>query len=240
MHGVLDDLAAAIAMAALKSGLLFDDAALDLALLDADEFAFHGQDHAPIGLTNPHRLRLTRCERISQDMADREDKRGAPKGSIGNVPHVRCELAANVIEKLAGYGMPQLSICDFLEWAGAGLLDLGGQGYSQDTLQRHYRDALDKGKKPGLETLMHRMYAMAMMENVPPGVTPDRAYAISAEKLMALLNVQHGIIPHQSMRHAGPGGGPIPIAALSSLDDEELAWLERITAKLAAIGGNQG
>jgi hypothetical protein len=175
-------------------------------------------------------------------MADREDKRGAPKGSLGNVPHERNDVAAAIIERLAGYGMPQASISDFLEWARAELpsLGLGEQGYSIDTIQRHYRDALDRGKRPGLDQLMHRVYAMAFMEAVPPGVTPDRAYAIAADKLMALLNIQHGIMPHQSHRHAGPGGGPIAIAALSSLDDEELDWLERITAKLAAAGGNQG
>jgi hypothetical protein len=181
-------------------------------------------------------------------MADREDKRGAAPGSragteaegkAGNLPHVRNDLAAATIERLAGYGMPQASISDFLNWAGE-RIDLGGQGYSPDTIQRHYRDALDRGKRPGLDQLMHRVYAMAFMEAVPPGVTPDRAYAIAADKLMALLNIQHGIMPHQSHRHAGPGGGPIAIAALSSLDDEELDWLERITAKLAAAGGNQG
>jgi hypothetical protein len=177
-------------------------------------------------------------------MADRQDKRGAPPGSRGNVPHVRNETAAAIVERLAGYGMPQAAISGFLEWAGKELvaLGIGYQGYGVDTLTRHYRDALDRGKKPGLETLMHRMYAMAMMEDLPPGVTPDVAYRIASDKLMALLNVQHGIMPHQSHRHAGPGGGPIPIVALEALNDEELDWLERISAKLsaAAAGSDQG
>lgn len=166
------------------------------------------------------------------------DKRGAPPGSSGNVPHERNDLAAAIIERLAGYGMPQAAISDFLNWAGD-MLDLGGQGYSPDTIQRHYRDALDRGKRPGLETLMHRVYAMAMMESLPPGVSADVAYRIAADKLMALLNIQHGIIPHQSHRVAGPGGGPIPIVALEALNDEELDWLERITAKLTAVGSDQ-
>lgn len=164
------------------------------------------------------------------------DKRGASKGDQGNRAHKRNELAARLIEKLAGHGMPQRSIADVLEWSKEALgLDLGKQGYSEDTLQRHYRDALDAAKKPGLDQLLHRVYAMAMMENVPEGVSADRAYAISSEKLMALLNMQHGIMPHQSLRHAGPGGGPIPIALIeATLTQEEIEQLARITAKLEA------
>lgn len=174
-------------------------------------------------------------------MAQKPDKRGAPKGSSRNVPHKRNEIAASVIERLASYSVPQSCISDFLEWARENVdgLDLGGQGYSVDTLQRHYRDALDRGRVPSKDMLIGKLYAMAMMENLPDGVSPDRAYSIAADKLMALLNIQHGIVPHQSHRHAGPGGGPIPIALLSCLDDEELSWLERISAKLEQAASEQ-
>lgn len=176
---------------------------------------------------------------------DRDDKRGAPKGSQGNVPHVRNAAAMALIERVASYGLPQSCISDFLEWAqGAPLnIDLGGQGYSPDTLQRHYRDELAKAKLPAKELLMHRAYQMAFMDLLPEGVTPDTAFRVSADKIKYLLNVQHGVAMINSHRHAGPGGGPIPIVALEALNDEELEWLERITAKLAAAaatGSDQG
>ena len=184
-------------------------------------------------------------------MAQKPDKRGAKggdrkgtpdEGKAGNLPHVRNDQAAQLVERLSGYGLPQTCMSDFLNWAVGAMpgIGLGDQGYGLDTLKRHYRDALDRGKKPSLEMLMGRVYSMAMMQDIPEGVSPDRAYAIAADKLMALLNMQHGVMPHQSHRHAGPGGGPIPIALLTCLDDEELEWLERITAKLAAAGSDQG
>lgn len=178
-------------------------------------------------------------------MAGKDDKRGAKpgkrtgspdEGKAGNLPHERNEVAAALIERLAGYGLPQNCMSDFLEWARDHTdLDLGEQGYSADTLKRHYRDALDRGRIPGKEMLLGRVYQMAMMESVPEGVTPDRAYAIAAEKIMALLNIQHGIMPHQSHRLSGPGGGPIPIALIeATLTAEEIDQLARITAKLEA------
>lgn len=191
-------------------------------------------------------------------MAEKSDKRGAPRGDqskpagkrregtahegkSGNLPHERNAFAAAVIERLSGYGLPQKCMSDYLEWMRDLEIarNLGDQGYSVDTLHRHYRDAMDRGKPAGKEILMGRVYQMAMMENLPEGVTPDRAYTIAADKLMALLNIQHGIMPHQSHRHAGPGGGPIPIALLSCLDDEELNWLERISRKLEAAAAEQ-
>lgn len=178
-------------------------------------------------------------------MADRDDKRGAKpgkrtgtpdEGKSGNLPHERNEVAAALVERLSGYGLPQSCMSDFLEWARDHTdLDLGDQGYSLETLKRHYRDAIDRGRLPGKDMLLGRVYQMAMMENVPDGVSPDRAYAIAAEKVMALLNIQHGIMPHQSHRLSGPGGGPIPIALIeATLTAEEIDQLARITAKLEA------
>lgn len=104
-------------------------------------------------------------------MAERDDKRGAKPGSRtgtpdegkpGNLPHERNEVAAALIERLAGYGLPQNCMSDFLEWARDHTdLDLGEQGYSADTLKRHYRDALDRGRIPGKEMLLGRVYQMA-------------------------------------------------------------------------------
>lgn len=171
------------------------------------------------------------------DMAEKEDKRGGGKPGVnGNPAHERNDVAAAIVERLAGYGVPQSCISDFLGWANEeGIAQLGDQGYSPDTLQRHYRDALDRGKAPGKDMLMGMMYRMAMMENLPAGVSPDKAYAIAADKLEKLLNIQHGVIAHQSHRHAGPGGGPIPIALIeATLTAEEIDQLARITAKLEA------
>jgi hypothetical protein len=175
-------------------------------------------------------------------MAENDDKRGAPKGSQGNVPHQRNAAAAAVITRLASYGVPQSCISDFLGWAQTESLiaELGEQGYSIDTLQRHYRDALDQGRVPSKEMLMGRMYAMAMMENLPAGVSADRAYSVAADKLEKLLNIQHGIVAHQSHRHAGPGGGPIPIALIeATLTAEEIETLAYLTGKLEAAAAEQ-
>lgn len=178
-------------------------------------------------------------------MTKRSDRRGAKagnrdgtpnEGKKGNLPHVWNKTAADLIERLSRYGVPQDCISDFLEWAQEGIgLDLGSQGYRVNTLNRHYREAIDRGRIPGKEMLLARVYRMALMEDIPDGVTPDRAYAISADKIMALLNIQHGIMPHQSHRLSGPGGGPISIALIeATLTAEEIDQLARITAKLEA------
>lgn len=154
------------------------------------------------------------------------DKRGSKPGEKGQPPHKRNEQAARLIERLAGYGLPQSCISDFIEFA-------IGPGFSIDTIQRHYRAELDRGKAPAKDVLIGRVYAMAMMQDVPKGVTPDRAYAIAADKLMALLNIQHGIMPHQSHRHAGPGGGPIPIAVIeAALTTEEMTTFANLLSKI--------
>lgn len=175
-------------------------------------------------------------------MAKQGDRRGGSKpGKSGVRAHVHNATAAAIIERLAGYGVPQLNISDFLNWAEEAIgLDLGGQGYSEDTLQRHYRDALNAAKRPSLDNLLQRAYAMAMMENIPDGVSADRAYAISSTKLMELLNIQHGIMPHQSHRLSGPNGGAIPISLIESvLSAEEIRQLADIMAKLEAAAERQ-
>lgn len=166
------------------------------------------------------------------------DKTQRPRG---NQPHERNDAASAIIERLASYGVPQSCMSDFLDWAqGQGIVDLGGQGYSLDTIQRHYRDAIDQGRVPSKEMLIGRMYAMAMMENLPEGVTPDKAYAVAADKLEKLLNIQHGVVAHQSHRHAGPGGGPIPIALIeATLTAEEIETLAYLTGKLEAAAAEQ-
>jgi len=174
-------------------------------------------------------------------MAKKTDKRGAKKGSSGQQPHKRNATAAAVIESLAGFGLPQIHISEHLAWLqDEKLLDLGGQGYSPDTLQRHYRAELDAAKIPAKELLMHRAYQMAMMDNLPEGVSVDAAYRLSAEKVRWLLNVQHGVVEIKGHQHSGPKGGPIPISLVeATLTPEEIETLAYLTGKLERAAAEQ-
>lgn len=169
------------------------------------------------------------------------DKRGPKKGQKGQPGHQHNELAARIITELRSHGMPQQAISHHLEWIQAQkLLDLGDQGYSVDTLQRHYREALDQGAIPAKDLLMRRAYAMAMMDDLPKGVSPDIAYRISTEKVRWLLNVQHGVTETKAHTHSGPGGGPIPIALIeATLSAEEIHQLAYLTAKLERAAAEQ-
>jgi len=93
-----------------------------------------------------------------------------------------------VVKRLAGYGMPQAEIARALN-------DAFGGGYSVDTLDRHYREELDHGLACQKEVLLKRAHQMAMMEEVPEGVSKDAAYAVSAKKVDFLLNVVHRVRP---------------------------------------------
>lgn len=115
-----------------------------------------------------------------------DDRRGAPKGSEGNPPHQRNDQAAAQIEVLAGFGMPVDEIIQVIESA-------FGQGFAKHTIQRHYGEEFKRGKAKSKSALLNRAHQMAMGQNVPQGVTPDRAYEISARKVAWLLAAIHGI-----------------------------------------------
>jgi hypothetical protein len=117
------------------------------------------------------------------------DKRGAPKGAQGQPRHVRTKEAADLIQRLAGYGMPQAEIARSCNAA------FPGVGFSIDTLDRHYREELDHGLAVAKEQLLQRAHRMAMMEDIPEGVSKDAAYRISADKVDFLLNVVHRVRP---------------------------------------------
>lgn len=110
------------------------------------------------------------------------------EGKRGNAPHERDEEAATIIKELSGYGMPQDEISRILN------ATYGG-GFSVDTLDRHYRDELDHGLSLAKEKLLKRAHEMAMMEKVPAGVSPDKAFEISSRKVDFLLNVVHRVRP---------------------------------------------
>lgn len=174
-------------------------------------------------------------------MAKKPDKRGAKPGESGQKPHKRNSVAAGIIENLASYGLPQSNISDHLSWLQIkGHIKLGSQGYSVDTLQRHYRPELDAAKIPAKDLLMHRAYQMAMMDSLPEGVSADTAYRLSSEKVKWLLNVQHGVVETKGHQHSGPGGGPIPISLVESvLTPEEMETFAYLINKLERAAAEQ-
>lgn len=117
-----------------------------------------------------------------------KDKRGAPKGSAGNKAHQRNESAAKLIKRLAGYGMPQAEIA-------RACIAAFGDGYSVDTLDRHYRAELDHGLALAKVQLLKRAHDMALMRGLPPGLSVDAAYRISSDKVDFLLNAVHRVRP---------------------------------------------
>lgn len=149
--------------------------------------------------------------------------------------HERNEEAAKQIEILAGLGLPQADIRYAVEAM------FSDQGYSEDTLTRHYREELDRGMAKAKTLLLQKASDRAHGRNLPEGVSPDVAYREQGRSLEWMLNAVHKIIPHSHQRHSGPDGGAIPIANidLSSLTDDDLAALERISEKLHA-GSDQG
>jgi hypothetical protein len=77
--------------------------------------------------------------------------------------------------------------------------------------------------------------AIAALERIARKGKSEAAVVSAAT---ALLDRGYGR-PAQTMELAGPGGGPIrtmDMAQLAKLDDKELAFLERIAAKLAGSG----
>lgn len=137
-------------------------------------------------------------------MDDQPDKRGAPKGSFGNVAYERSEETARQIETMAGLGISQEDMATILS-------------ISVDTIGRHYREEADKGLARAKVTLLNRAHRMAMMEGLPQGITPDRAYEIASRKIDFLLNVVHRVRPGTEHDF---GAGTINVSITS--DDAEL------------------
>lgn len=117
-----------------------------------------------------------------------------------------------MVEVLVGFGMPQDEILIAIKAAFGDYHDI-----SPDTLQRHYRKQLDAGKVKAKQALLNRAHRMAMGENIPEGVSPDKAYEIGSRKIDFLLNVVHSVRPAQA--HEFTGGA---INVTISEDDEEL------------------
>lgn len=155
------------------------------------------------------------------DHPNKDDARGAPKGSLGNVAHERSEEAATLIRELSGYGMPQEEISRVLN------ATYGG-GYSVDTLDRHYRVELDAALAQRKGELLRRAHKIAMGEDVltkmgedgkvvPSGVSPDAALRESSATIRWLLGAVHRV--RDGMEHDF-GAGTINVSI--SADDADL------------------
>jgi hypothetical protein len=161
------------------------------------------------------------------------DKRGRNrKGSPHQQPHQHNELAARIIRELRGYGVPIKCCAQHLEWLQTeGILDLGGQGYSLDTLKRHYRISLDIGALPTKHMLMQVVAHGALGEDLPEGVSPDLAYRLGLENARWYLEKVFGVGNPKAA--ADDARGKIPIDLVREvLSVEELRQLEIIMAKL--------
>lgn len=145
--------------------------------------------------------------------------------------HQHNELAAKLIRELRGHGLPIKSIARHLEWLQEQeICDLGGQGYSLDTLKRHYRLSLDVGALPTKHMLMQILAQGALGENIPDGVSPDVAYREGLANARWWLQNIEGI---GAAKAPTEGKGQIPIDLVREvLTVDELHQLERIMGKL--------
>lgn len=156
----------------------------------------------------------------------RKERRGAKPGEFGNRGHQRNPQAAAQIEILAGFGLPQWQIAILLTET------FTDQGYSEDTLQKHYKPELDRGAIKAKSVLMQGAYDRALGRNVPTGVSPDVAYRVAETCARWLLESVHDMAPASKHKHMGADGGAIRYAQLS---DEELE--REIAERLARASG---
>lgn len=145
--------------------------------------------------------------------------------------HQHHDLAARLIKELRSYGLPQRSVSKFLEWVQAEkILDLGGQGYSIDTLQRHYPLALAMGAQPTKQMLLMQMNALALGEFDFGKASDDAKLRVMYDALKWTLEKPYGL---GSQPRVGKKTEKVPIELLAEiLDDEEMIWLERIMRKI--------
>lgn len=146
--------------------------------------------------------------------------------------HRHNELAARIIAELRSYGLPQKHVSTFLGWLQSEqIVDLGGQGYSIDTLQRHYPLALKVGAVPSKQMLLAAMNGLALGEFDFENVSPDTKLRVMSDALKWTLEKQHGV--GQQVKVGAADGDTFPVDLLAEvLNHEELLQLERIMVKL--------
>lgn len=124
-----------------------------------------------------------------------DDARGTPPGHFGQPPHEPTPETRHQVETMAGLGMVQTDIGRVLR-------------VSPDTLQRHYREELDRGKVLAGMSLRQRAFQIAMGQNLPQGLDPAAAHRASVPMTMFLLKTQHGFKETSRHEHADAAGGP--------------------------------
>jgi hypothetical protein len=135
-----------------------------------------------------------------------DDRRGAPKGSSGNIPHERTDEMAEQIATMVGLGMVQEDIGLVLK-------------ISPDTMQRHYKPELAIGKAASGFKLRQRAYALAMGTGGKEDdkTSPDTIHRSATAMTMFLLKTQHGF--KERVDHGFEGGN---ITVNITPDDDEL------------------
>ncbi len=151
-------------------------------------------------------------------------------------PHEHNLIAAAIIANLRGHGITQQGISEHLECLQAeGVVDLGGQGYSLDTLQRHYRISLDVGAIVSRDRLLEMLTKFAMGEGMPQGVSPDAALRTMSDSIKWMLEKHYGEGAKGSPLDLERSTHRLPLERVREvLSIEEMGQLERILRKLKA------
>jgi hypothetical protein len=123
-----------------------------------------------------------------------------------------------MVETLASYGITHIDI-------GAVI------GVDPKTLRKHYGPELETA-----ETKANAMVAQSLFSKATSkGITGP-----SVTAAIFWLKVRAGWKETSVHEHGGRNGGPIEFCDLSALSDDELDQLEKIRAKIAKPGGDQG
>lgn len=130
------------------------------------------------------------------------DRRGAPKGSFGNVPHEPTEESRRQVEKLAGLQISQAEI--------AMVMDV-----SPDTIQRHYSAEFARGKALKGIKLREHAYDLAFgVLNDPDD--PSKGYKAgfqpSERMTQFMLERQFGMVQQTRQEHVGDPDRPVEIS----------------------------
>lgn len=78
-----------------------------------------------------------------------------------------------------------------------------------------------------------RGHTKAALRSLVLVATKGESEAARVTAANAILDRGYGKAP-QSIEHAGPNGGPIPVNLIGQLSDEDIEAIERIYAKMAA------
>lgn len=152
----------------------------------------------------------------TEEIGERTDRRGAPRGErpvdpetgrkvMGNLPFEPTDAQRADVELYAKV-MSQAMIAEAL-------------GISVDTLTRHFRKELDRGKREAVSAVGAKLLAKAMAGSIPCMIF----YLRTQGKWSTRLEL------------TGPEGGPIEKIDLSRLTPEQLEEYGRLAASAAGL-----